>query len=286
MEAEVQAPATPSGRVLALGVYLADREHLAAEIATELARSRRFGVDQRWAALGDGPAPGLLAARTVLRVQPPATKFELVNCLLADVSLADYDHLIVTDDDISLPPGFVDDYLAVVARRDFALAQPARTHDSYIDHPFVEQVVELEARRTRFVEIGPLCSLDRRAAALLTPFDEAAYMGWGLDFVWPALLEQAGLRLGIVDATPVAHRIRKSVTHYGLDHATAEMERFLAARPHVTRSEAFTVLEAYPGAATAQAAPSLRHARQEVPSAQRHERFRAWLTALASRLGK
>ena len=240
-----QLPRSNRPRVLALGVYLANREHLAAEIAAELARSGDWHVEQRWVALGDGPAPGPLDQFTVRRVDPPATKFALVNRLLAEATLADYDHVIVTDDDISLPPGFVDDYLSVVARRDFSLAQPARSHDSHIDHAFVEVRDRLEARWTRFVEIGPLFSFDRRAAPLLTPFDEAAYMGWGLDFVWPALLEKAGLRLGIVDATPVAHRIRKSVTHYDLDRATAAMERFLASHPHLSRTEVFTVVQEY-----------------------------------------
>lgn len=237
-----------AGRVLALGVYLSNREHLAAEISAELASSRDWQVEQRWVALGDGPIPAPLEEVTAHRIQPPATKFALINRLLAEASASAYDHVLVTDDDITLPPGFVDAYLKVVGRHGFSLAQPARTHDSHIDHPFVEAVDRLEARRTRFVEIGPLFSLDRRGAALLTPFDEEAYMGWGLDFVWPAQLERAGLRLGIVDATPVAHRIRKSVTHYDLAHATSAMERFLAARPHLARAEAFTVLERHPRA--------------------------------------
>jgi hypothetical protein len=238
-------PPARAPRVLVLGVYLADREHLAAEIAAELARSRAWQVEQRWVALGAGPAPGSLAQVTVRRVDPPATKFALVNGLMAEATLADYDQLIVTDDDISLPPGFVDDYLSVVTRHRFALAQPARSHDSHIDHQFVECRDQLEARWTRFVEIGPLFSIDRRALPLLTPFDEAAYMGWGLDFVWPVRLEKAGLRLGIVDATPVAHRIRRPVTHYDLKPALAAMKRFLASHPHLSRDEAFRIIEEY-----------------------------------------
>jgi hypothetical protein len=67
----------------------------------------------------------------------------------------------------------VDASLAVVERRGFVLVQPGRWHDSHIDHAFVEARYGLEARRIHFVEVGPLFSVNRRAAALMTPFDEA-----------------------------------------------------------------------------------------------------------------
>ncbi len=124
-------------------------------------------------------------------------------------------------------------------------AQPARTHDSYIDHAIVEQRDGLEARRTRFVEIGPLFSMRRDAVRHLFPFCEESPMGWGYDFVWPVVMERAGLRMGIIDATPIAHNLRKSVTYYDHDSAWREMEAFLAKRHHLTRREAYSIVEAY-----------------------------------------
>ena len=47
----------------------------------------------------------------------------------------------------------------------------------------------------------------RDAAALLLPFDEACGMGWGLDLI--VKIEQAGLKMGIIDATPVTHALRR-----------------------------------------------------------------------------
>jgi hypothetical protein len=235
-------------RVLALGVYLCDREHLAESIAAELGRSHVFQVDQRWIALGSSPIPPALAAVTVAQAAGPLPKFELLNRLLRGVDLDGLDHLVVADDDIALPEGFLDRYLALVERYGFALAQPARTHDSFVDHGFVERLDGLDARQTRYVETGPLFSLQRAAFPLLLPFDETPPMGWGLDFTWPVALERAGLRLGLIDATPVGHSLRKPVAYY--DHAStlSGMAAYLASHPHLGRAEAFTIVEPYPAA--------------------------------------
>ncbi len=233
-------------RVLVAGVYLADKEHRAVEIARELAAAREWAVEQRWVALGRAPSPPALADVTAFRERRRRGKFVLLRRLLDGVDLERFAHVIVTDDDIGLPRGFLDDYLALVARHDFALAQPARTHESYIDHWIVEQQEGVVARRTRFVEIGPLFSMRRDAARLLTPFSEESPMGWGYDQVWPIVMEGAGLRMGIVDATPVAHDLRKPVAFYDDRDASYAMKSFLARRRYLPLGEAFHVVEAYP----------------------------------------
>lgn len=236
----------PADRVLVLGVYLTEKENRALATARELAASRRWQVEQRWVALGRSAIPAELAAFTAFRQESRKAKFVLLNRLLDAVDLERYAFVLVADDDIDLPAGFLDDYLALVVRHDLALAQPARTHGSYVDHWLVEQLDGVSARRTRFVEIGPLFSMRRDAARLLTPFSEASPMGWGYDLVWPVVLEEAGLALGIVDATPVAHDLRKPVALYDDRDAAIAMQAYLAARPHLARHEAFRILEAYP----------------------------------------
>ncbi len=238
------APSPSPHRVLAVGIYLADCENLVPHIAAELARSRRWAVEQRWIALGRGDVADELASVTVSRAAP-TPKFKLLNRLLRPEDLEPYEFVFVCDDDISLPEAFVDRYLDLVVRHDLALAQPARTHESYIDHHLVEQLDGVDARRTRFVEIGPVFSIRRDVYRHLLPFDGASPMGWGYDFVWPVTIERAGLRMGIVDATPVAHEIRKPGAHYGLAAHDRAMKAFLGSRAHLSRAEAFTILEAY-----------------------------------------
>lgn len=231
--------------VLIAGIYLADKKNAALHITRELADSSNWKVEQRWVSLGERQPDADLAPLTVQVTNAPSPKFLLLNQILKAVELRDFEYVIVSDDDIVLPAGFLDSYLALVSRHNLAVAQPARTHDSYIDHRFVEQLDGIDARWTRFVEIGPLFSLHRSAFDHFLPFDEASPMGWGCDYVWPLVAEKHELKMGIVDAVPVAHNMRKPVAYY--DHGTTgnAMRDYLAERPHLSKKDAFFILESY-----------------------------------------
>ena len=231
--------------VLVVGVYLLDKPSCIIPITRELGKPCHWEAEQRWVALGTGRIPDEVASVTARKVTPPGMKFLLLNQLLAETAIDQYEFIVVCDDDIVLPSEFLDRYLELVRRYEFALAQPARTHESFIDHPFVEQLDGLTARWTRFVEIGPLFSVHRRAFALLVPFDEASPMGWGYDFFWPSILADAGLKMGIVDAAPVAHSFRKPVSYYEHGASSRDMERFLRQRSHLSPDEAFYIVESY-----------------------------------------
>lgn len=229
--------------ILLAGIYLAGRPNSAGHVAYECAQSRDHVLTQRWAAIAPGGVGDCSLPGTVAIYPEPEPKFAIIDRLTRDAGY--FDWLIITDDDVELSEGFLDRFISLAERYDFALCQPARSLDSFIDHGIVLQMPGLAARQTRFVEIGPLVALRRDAMALLLPFGPEAGMGWGLDFIWPVAIEAAGLRLGIVDATPVAHRLRPPVTGYGHEGAARAMARALAACRHLPPSEAFTVVEAY-----------------------------------------
>jgi hypothetical protein len=231
--------------VLISGIYLADQENNIEHIMSQYGASANWNVVQRWAAIGNATYSQPVREVTVLTLEKGMPKFSLLNRLLADDDLERYDFIIVSDDDITLPPDFLDAYLDMVMKYDFALAQPARTHNSYIDHPFVERLDGLNARRTRFVEIGPVFSIRRDIFSSFLPFDERSSMGWGYDFVWPCLVEKMGLRMGIVDATPVEHSLRKPVRNYDYDDADSAMKKYLFGNPNLSKQEAFRILESY-----------------------------------------
>jgi glycosyltransferase involved in cell wall biosynthesis len=243
-------PCETDRRVLILGIYLPGIANHAATLSRELLGARDWEVDLRWASVGacsaSAPLDPELEALTRWHSRERVPKFVLLNRLLAEIEIERYRYLLVVDDDIELPPGFLDRFLAIQEVRDFTLAQPARTHDSYTDHQFVNQLMGVESRCTRFVEIGPLFSLRRDGFASLLPFDEDAPMGWGLDFVWPVVLEHHGRRLGIVDATPVRHALRKPVSTYDYTETQTAMQVFLARRSHLTLSEACIAGQTYP----------------------------------------
>jgi hypothetical protein len=229
-------------KVLAVGVYLIDCPNSAAHVIFELAGAVQNHVTQRWAALGS-VAPDAVLPCTVRLITPPAPKFSILNELIGN--LGEFDWVILCDDDVEMPPGFVDDFLKLATRFDFALCQPARTHDSFTDHHFVTQLPGLLARRTRFVEVGPVTCVRRDAFPIIFPFDASIGMGWGLDFIWPVRLEKAGLRMGIIDAVPIAHRLRKPVRNYSYSVADKSMKRLLSANEHLAPKEAFRIVESY-----------------------------------------
>lgn len=232
--------------VLVLGIYLADRPNLVEHLVESFASSRDFLVDQQWIALLGAPPNPDVAAVTVFAKHSRTPKFTLINYLLASNAWRLYDFVVISDDDIALPDGFLDRYLAIQGECGFALAQPARTHGSYIDHPITEQVDNLRARETRFVEIGPLFSVTRDFMPTIAPFDESAPMGWGLDSVWPVIAGRHGDRLGIVDETPVEHSMRKPVSSYDHDTTYKRMHLFLEQQPHLMKGDSQVIINTYP----------------------------------------
>jgi glycosyltransferase involved in cell wall biosynthesis len=230
-------------RALVLGIYLAGEPNTAEHVASTLGDSRDFEIEQRWIALGGEPADGELGSVTAMAVSEPTPKYALLNRLLADEDLARYDFVVSTDDDIVLPDGFADLFLSVQAGVGFDLAQPARTPNSYVDHPIVVQQRGVVARRTRFVEIGPLVSFGREIYDLVFPFDETSAMGWGFENVWAHRLRERDKSQGIVDAVPMDHSIRKPLAHYEWSDANADRDRYLAGQPHIPLQECVRVLD-------------------------------------------
>ncbi|HEX2160340.1 MAG TPA: glycosyltransferase [Thermoleophilaceae bacterium] len=226
--AAVQTPR----RVLVLSIY-----RPGSLLATAAARlgSDRHDVTFAFGATAE-PDPAL-ASDTVLDGLAGG-KFENLNRLLAaSPPLDDFDWLIAADDDVELAPRFLDRALALCERLGLDIAQPAQTMRSHAAWRVTRRRPFSLARRTDYVEIGPVTLFSRRAAAELTPFPRLRF-GWGLDNHWGALARERGWRLGILDALPVRHESQKVATTYTHAEAIDEGRRFLAGRPYVTAAEA------------------------------------------------
>jgi hypothetical protein len=208
----------PAREVLIAGVDRPESDQIDAALG-ELRRSRhrlRF-------AIGSTADPRLAGG-----------KFQNLNALLGGQAPADW--LLVVDDDVALPPRFLDRFLALAERFDLDLAQPAQTLASHAAWRIVRRRPFSVLRETRFVEIGPVTAFSRRAAAELLPFPDLRY-GWGLDAHWAALAAQRGWRLGIADAVPVRHDARPVASGYDSAAATAEARAFLAGKPYLETAE-------------------------------------------------
>lgn len=156
-------------------------------------------------------------------------KFDNVNdaIAVANVSLTDFDWLIVTDDDIAVPPGFLDTLIGMAVKHRLDLAQPAHRFYSYTSWRVTKRAWGSLVRRTKFCEIGPLTLIGKRAIDRLVPFPSMRWC-WGLDAYWAFLAERLDWRVGIVDACPLEHR-RPVANSYSDLEAKREGRAFLAA---------------------------------------------------------
>jgi GT2 family glycosyltransferase len=217
--ARAAARTPPRRRVLVLGV---ERPGLLMEAAVAELRRSRHEVE--------------------VHTAPPGAhgKFENLNALLREHPPAGHDWLLVVDDDVALPRGFLDRFLHAAEAAGLRVAQPAHRLHSHAAWSVTRRVAGATARETTFVEIGPITAFHRDAFAALLPFPDLR-MGWGLDAHWAAVARERGWPIGVVDATPVAHTLSPVATSYPREAAVAEARAFLAGRPYVRRDEVRTL---------------------------------------------
>jgi len=215
----------PRRKVLVLGVERPEHRALAQGIRGELLRSRHE------VELHTGP-PGKLG------------KFENLNLMLAAAvdggagghPAPDHDWLLLVDDDILLPRGFLDHFLFLAERFALDLAQPAHRLRSHAAWSLTRRRPFSIVRETPFVEIGPVTAFSRRTFSTLLPFPELR-MGWGLDAHWAALAREHHWRCGVLDAVSIRHRAAPAAAAYSREAALAEARAFLAERPYLSADE-------------------------------------------------
>jgi GT2 family glycosyltransferase len=208
----------PQRRVLVLGVERSQRRVLAQAARAELSRSRHHVELYTCAPEGRG-------------------KFENLNRLLAAHPAQDFDWLLVIDDDVELPRGFLDRFLFLCERFSLRLAQPAHRLLSHAAWPHTRRHPHSVLRETWFVEIGPVTAFARVTFPALLPFPELR-MGWGLDSHWAAIARAHGWRCGVLDAVSIRHRAAPAADAYSREDALAEARAFLAERPYLDAREA------------------------------------------------
>jgi hypothetical protein len=202
-QAAAQAPAC---RVLITTVQIPGREADSTRVLRGLAQTRHR-VDFAPIRMGD------------------RGKFDNVNAALAQVDLDQYDWVIVTDDDITTPPGLLDECLYLAALGDLKIIQPAHRFHSYATFKLTQRKWNGLARVTHFVESGPLTGFHRDAVARLVPFPSMRW-AWGLDVYWSEIAREEGWNIGIIDALPIRH-LRPIANAYGFFTAMDEAQRFL-----------------------------------------------------------
>lgn len=163
-------------------------------------------------------------------------RFENFNLLLAEQPVERFDWLILLDDDVVLPRGFLDGLLHQAERHELAMVQPAHRLLSHAAWRVTRRRAWSAVRETVFVEQGPVLALKRETFATLLPFP-SLQMGWGIDAHWAALARAHAWRIGVVDVLPVAHRSAKVSSSYSSAEAVDEARSFLADHTYLPAAE-------------------------------------------------
>ncbi|MGI4801189.1 MAG: hypothetical protein ACRYG8_45630 [Janthinobacterium lividum] len=153
-------------------------------------------------------------------------KFQNINAGLEGVRVDDYDWLLVVDDDVDLPPDFLDLFLCVAELADLRICQPAHRFRSYTSWAVTQRIWNSLAHVTHFVECGPISALHRSVFPYCLPFTDTRW-GWGIDVLWSEIARQHGFRIGVVDATPIGH-LREVAESYDRQAAIDEGHQLLA----------------------------------------------------------
>jgi GT2 family glycosyltransferase len=212
------ARAWPRRRVLALAVERDDTPNVLAAARAELLSSRHEVRFESSPVAGRG-------------------KFENLDLLLERTPVDGFDWLLVLDDDIALPHGFLDAFVFLAERFDLAMAQPAHRRRSHAAWKVTRRRAFSLVRETAFVEIGPVCALSSQTFETLLPFPPLQF-GWGLDAHWSAVARSRGWRQGVIDATPIEHGLRRIASSYDPADAIDEGQAFLSDRPYTPAARA------------------------------------------------
>jgi hypothetical protein len=135
----------------------------------------------------------------------PGMKFELLNKLLDVSEIPTGVAIVVVDDDVVFRRGNLAVLLRTMARAGFGLAQPAHSRISLATYSFNKVHLFARARRTTFVEIGPLFVVAPKCRNEFLPFPAEFGMGWGLELEWARRMDHCPL--GVVDAATVVHLV-------------------------------------------------------------------------------
>jgi hypothetical protein len=156
-------------------------------------------------------------------------KFTNLNLLLEDSCSVERDWLLLADDDVVLPRGFLDVFLLAAERSGLRIAQPAHRLVSHASWPVTRRRALSIARLTNFVEIGPVTALHRSVVPALTPFPSQG-MGWGVDYEWAREAKRRSWPIGVVDLTPIVH-LAPAGSAYSAEEAAVTVRRELYEPP-------------------------------------------------------
>jgi hypothetical protein len=118
--------------------------------------------------------------------------------------VSQFDYVAFPDDDLSATASDWRGLFKAMRDLDLDLAQPSLDYRSFWTHQITARRPAYRARMTNFVEVMTP-AFSRWAVERCLPTFRMSASGFGLDIVWPAILQKAGRRLGIIDEISFGH---------------------------------------------------------------------------------
>ena len=130
-------------------------------------------------------------------------KWQLIRHTLTQTFWQRYEYIWLPDDDLSIDVPSINKFFSLAKSHGLNLCQPALV-DLNVEHKILIQRPGNVLRFTNFVEIMAPCLRREALKHLFKTLDEDRIKsGWGLDLVWPHLLNYE--RVAVIDQTPMVH---------------------------------------------------------------------------------
>lgn len=153
-----------------------------------------------------GDDPDKYKDQDIVRIDSKGPKWPALKELIeAHRDIVDrYDYIWLPDDDIDCRAADIERMFEIVRRHKLAFSQPALSLDSYFTWGVTLRNPLTRLRFTNFVEIMVPC-FDHDFLMRCLPTMGANLSGFGLDFLWPKMLEETPKRIAIIDEVAVTH---------------------------------------------------------------------------------
>jgi len=141
------------------------------------------------------------------RFDAKGAKFPALTRLLAEEAalIARYDYVWLPDDDLECSGADIDRFFQICHERALWLAQPALSAESQFTWVATLRNPLCRLRFPYFVELMMPC-FERTFLERCRPSFARSESGWGLDYLWARLAQDAPQRIAVVDEVVVAHR--------------------------------------------------------------------------------
>lgn len=153
-----------------------------------------------------GDKPDLYRQEDVRRIDSKGQKWPALQRLLLEHPrfLSDYDYIWLPDDDLATSKDEINQLFILMARHGLQVAQPSLHCTSYFGHLTTLHNGRFLLRYTNYVEVMAPC-FTAAVLAKAVPLFGQNLSGWGLDFIWPKLVDKPATQIAIIDDVQVRH---------------------------------------------------------------------------------